>query len=410
MVHPKIKCNFSVKVNGTLSEENFGVENEPILNLPNGIALVANCQRYVSQPELGATELLCSRIHSVPVQPVTLSIPDDVASMGLPSQLILTPAAALCPCSKQMYVFLYGPSALPLILTSRAQPTAIFTDIARLIDWKKHHLCVVPNLDFSLVGDSVLPDVSFQIESCAGALSQSADVQGQTLLLFFFLDFHSGFPVHHMELCGVHALLTTHFHAILLENQQVIQDSIQTAVDQALEQCHQAAKTHQKLRVAQAVAVNSIMSVVLGSTSSSFRRMCFQALQAADSKEFGTKLHKAFNRISQHRFLHHCSCEVKQSPADKQSARDKRRTRRPGPSAVLWLPQAARCPRVPPRGRLGRSKGMHWAWRYRGDVAGRAGEALAPPGPYTRRGPFPPQDALWLQEVANLSEWLSASP
>ncbi|KAJ8795681.1 hypothetical protein J1605_002443 [Eschrichtius robustus] len=161
-------------------------------------------------------------------------------------------------------------------------------------------------------GDLVLPDVSYQVESSEGDQTQNMDPQGQTLLLFLFVDFHSGFPVQKMELWGVHTLLTTHLSAVLTESQRVVQDSIQVAVDRALEQHHQAVKAHQKLQASLSVAVNSIMSIMTGSTSSSFRKTCLQTLQAADTQEFGTKLHKSFHEITQNRFLHHCSREVKQ--------------------------------------------------------------------------------------------------
>ncbi|XP_066893759.1 type 2 DNA topoisomerase 6 subunit B-like isoform X5 [Kogia breviceps] len=274
-VLPKIRFNFSVKVNGILSMEIFGAENEPTLNLSNGIALVVNYRHYVSTPKFGTTELLCSRIHPVLGHPVMLSIPDDVAKMGLLGELILTPAAALCPCPKvfsnqlnrisSASIFLYGPSGLPLILPNLEQPTStIFKDTSYFINWKKYHLCMVPNLDFNLDR-------------------------------------------------GVHTLLTTHLSAILTENHGVVQDSIQVTVDQALEQHHQAVKAHQKLQASLSVAVNSIMSIITGSTSSSFRKTCLQTLQAADTQEFGTKLHKSFHEITQNRFLHHCSREVKQA-------------------------------------------------------------------------------------------------
>ncbi|XP_024604930.1 type 2 DNA topoisomerase 6 subunit B-like isoform X5 [Neophocaena asiaeorientalis asiaeorientalis] len=336
-VLPKIRFNFSVKVNGILSMEIFGfsllcrAENEPTLNLSNGIALVVNHQHYVSTPKFGTTELLCSRIHPVLGHPVMLFIPDDVAKMGLLGELILTPAAALCPCPKvfsnqlnrisSASIFLYGPSGLPLILLNPEQPTStIFKDTSYFINWKKYHLCMVPNLDFNFDRDLVLPDVSYQVESSEGDQTQNMDPQGQTLLLFLFVDFHSGFPVQKMELWGVHTLLTTHLSAILTESHSVVQDSIQVAVDQALEQHHQAVKAHQKLQASLSVAVNSIMSIMTGSTSSSFRKTCLQTLQAADTQEFGTKLHKSFHEITQNRFLHHCSREVKQLLPEKNNA------------------------------------------------------------------------------------------
>ncbi|XP_020938435.1 type 2 DNA topoisomerase 6 subunit B-like isoform X2 [Sus scrofa] len=299
VVLPKFRFNFSVKVNGILSMENFGT------------------------PKFGTTELLCRRIHPVLGHPVLLVIPDDVAGMGLLGELILTPAAALCPCPKvssnqpnrisSVSIFLYGPSGLPLILPGQEHlSTAVFKDTSNLIDWKKYHLRMVPNLDLSLDRDLVLPDVSYQVESIEGDQSQNVDPQGQTLLLFLFVDFHSGFPVQQMELWGVHTLLTAHLSAVLVESRSKVHESIQVAVDQALEQHHQAAKAHQKLQASLSVAVNSIMSIMTASTSSNFRKICLQTLQASDTQEFATKLHKSFHEITQHQFLLHCSCEVKQ--------------------------------------------------------------------------------------------------
>ncbi|XP_020938441.1 type 2 DNA topoisomerase 6 subunit B-like isoform X8 [Sus scrofa] len=295
----EFRFNFSVKVNGILSMENFGT------------------------PKFGTTELLCRRIHPVLGHPVLLVIPDDVAGMGLLGELILTPAAALCPCPKvssnqpnrisSVSIFLYGPSGLPLILPGQEHlSTAVFKDTSNLIDWKKYHLRMVPNLDLSLDRDLVLPDVSYQVESIEGDQSQNVDPQGQTLLLFLFVDFHSGFPVQQMELWGVHTLLTAHLSAVLVESRSKVHESIQVAVDQALEQHHQAAKAHQKLQASLSVAVNSIMSIMTASTSSNFRKICLQTLQASDTQEFATKLHKSFHEITQHQFLLHCSCEVKQ--------------------------------------------------------------------------------------------------
>ncbi|KAF6332618.1 hypothetical protein mRhiFer1_001676 [Rhinolophus ferrumequinum] len=405
MVHPKIRFNFSVEVNGILSTEIF------------------------DRPKFGTTGLLCIRIHPVLGQPVVLFIPDDVAGMGLLGELILTPAAALCPCPRafsnhlsrisSVSIFLYGPSGLPLILPSQEQPTTtVFKDTSYFIDWKKYHLCVVPNLDLNLDRDLVLPDVSYQVESGEGDQSLHMDPQGQTLLLILFVDFHSGFPVQQMELWGVHTLLTTHLSAILRESHGVVQDSIQAAVDQALEQHHQAAMARQKLQASLSVAVNSIMSVVTGSTSSSFRKTCLQALQAADTQELGAKLHKSFHEITQHRFLHHCSCEVKQLLPEKNDAESTEDAHENSSLELLagtsGQVENKRLKKGSLRQVVKETQAFYSARRPSASEGARhctepPEASLTPSG--SRAGPGRSQeDALWLQEVSNLSEWLSPDP
>uniref|UniRef100_A0A8I5TPP6 Type 2 DNA topoisomerase 6 subunit B-like n=1 Tax=Pongo abelii TaxID=9601 RepID=A0A8I5TPP6_PONAB len=441
MVHPKVRFHFSVKVNGILSTEIFGVENEPTLNLGNGIALVVDSQHYV-RPNFGTIESRCSRIHPVLGHPVMLFIPEDVAGMDLLGELILTPAAALCPSPKvssnqlnrisSVSIFLYGPLGLPLILSTWEQPmTTFFKDTSSLIDWKKYHLCMIPNLDLSLDRDLVLPDVSYQVESSEGDQSQNMDPQGQTLLLFLFVDFHSAFPVQQMEIWGVYTLLTTHLNAILVESHSVVQGSIQFTLDKVLEQHHQAAKAQQKLQASLSVAVNSIMSILTGSTRSSFRKMCLQTLQAADTQEFGTKLHKVFREITQHQFLHHCSCEVKQqltlekkdstqgtedAPdnsslellADTSGQAENKRLKR-GSSRMEEM-RALRSARAPSPSEAAprRPEATAAALTPSGREAREAhGRALAP-GRASLGSRL--EDVLWLQEVSNLSEWLSPSP
>ncbi|XP_054426665.1 LOW QUALITY PROTEIN: type 2 DNA topoisomerase 6 subunit B-like [Pteronotus mesoamericanus] len=434
MVHPKIRFNFSVKMNGILSTEIFGSENEPTLNLSNGIALVVNCQHYMSRPKLGTTQLLCSRIHPVLGHSVMLFIPGDVAGTDLLGELTLTPAAAVCPCPKIFFnqpnrissvsIFLYGPSGLPLILPSQEQSvTTIFNDISYLIDWKKYHLCLVPNLDLSLDRDMVLPDVSYQVESSEGDQSQNMDPQRQTLLLILFVDFHSKFPVQQVELWGVHTWLTAHLRATLRESRGVVQESLQLTVDQALEQLHQAAKAHQKLQTSLSVAVNSIMSIVTGSTSRSFRKTCLQALQAADTQELGTKLHKSFYEITQHRVLHHCLCEVKQLLPEKNDTEDRTEDVHEDSSLELLVGTSGKLENK----RLKKGS-LHQV--VEGTEASHSARAPSPSKAALRRAESPaqppaasatpsgsmagpaggPEDSLWLQEVSNLSEWLSPGP
>ncbi|KAB0377011.1 hypothetical protein FD755_011455 [Muntiacus reevesi] len=424
MLSRLIRFNFSVKVNGILSMEIFG-KTKPNLGLsPTNLF-------FLHTPKFDATELPCSRIHPVLGHPVMLFIPDDVVGMGLLGELTLTPAVALCPClkvfsnqlnrvSSPLYIFLYGPSGLPLMFPNSEQPTtAVFKDTSYFIDGKKCRLCMVPSLDLSLDRGSVLPDVSYQVESGEGEeQSQNMDPQGQTLLLFLFVDFHRGFPVQKMELWGVHTLLSIHLSAILRESHSVVQDCIQAAVDRALEQHHQAVKAHQKLQASLSVAVNSIMSIMTGSTNSSFRNTCLQTLQAADTQEFGTKLHKSFHEVTQHRFLYHCSHEVKQQLLPEKNEAEQNTEEAHKNSSLELLTETGE---QTENKRLKRgSQGVEETRAFRSagalspsEAASRRAEPTAAPltSSRSRTGPESGlEDTLWLQEISNLSEWLSSGP
>ncbi|KAF6102378.1 hypothetical protein HJG60_001644 [Phyllostomus discolor] len=433
MVHPKVRFNLSVQMNGVLSTEAFGSENEPTLNLSNGVALVVNCRHYLSRSTFGSTQFLCSRIHPVLGRPVMLRVPSDVAGTGLSGELMLTPAAAVCPCprissnqpnriSSHLYVFLYGPSGLPLILPSQEQSVTmswadVFKDLSYFIDWKKYRLCVVPNSDLDLDRDTVLPDVSFQVESSEGHQPQRVDPRGHALLLILFVDPHGGSPAQQVQLWGAHALLAARLGAVLRENRSAVRQSLQLAVDRALELHHRAAKAHQRRRASLAVAVDSIMSVVTGSTSRSFRNSCLQALQVADTRELGTELHRAFHAITQHRVPRHGSCEVKQQLLPEKNDREDRTEDAREDSSLELLVGASgqaeskRLKKGSHRQVVEGTRAFHSA---RGpspsEAALRSAEApaasLTPGG--SRAGPGGgPEDALWLQEVSNLSEWLS---
>ncbi|XP_074087072.1 type 2 DNA topoisomerase 6 subunit B-like [Macrotis lagotis] len=378
IVHPKIRFHFCVKLNGVLSKESFGVEKEPIMKLLNGIGLLTGQHHYMRPEFLGAQQV-CRRIHPVLGHPVVLFIPDEEADVGFLGELTLTPVAALCPCRKlhpiqnskisSAFVFLYGPSGVPLILPSQEHLLTVFDDNSYLFDWKKYHLCAAPNMNISLEKDLVLPDVSYWMESHEKSQPQASGEQA--VLLFLMVDFHGGFPAQLTEAWGLRSSLLTRLNSILLKSRSLVQGAVRMAVEQALGQHHQLDKAQQKWQMSIPVAVSSILSIVVGSTSGSFRALCLQMLQAADTQEFGLQLLAAFQRSLPRCFLHH-------SPCDPQK-------RLPEPSG----PEEGEGGEERPRPELG--------------CPGRG------PRPKRRRGEAPScaqEDALWLQEVSNLSEWL----
>ncbi|XP_011246937.1 type 2 DNA topoisomerase 6 subunit B-like isoform X2 [Mus musculus] len=441
IVHHKLKFSFSVAVNGTLSAETFGrAENEPTLRLDNGVTLVVGFQRYVSKPKLNWSEAHCSRIHPVLGHPAPLFIPDAKADTGLLGELTLTPAAALCPSPKgfssqlcrisSVSIFLYGPLGLPLLSSDQDQPsTAVFRDTSYFIDWKKYNLFMVPNLDLNLDTQSVLPDVNYKAESPEGNQSQNMNAQGPALLLFLFVDFQSDVPVQQAKIWGLHTLLTAHLSAILSESRSTVQQSIQSAVDQVWQLYHHDAKTQQRLQASLSVAVNSIMSVLTGSTRSSFRKTCLQALEAADTQEFGVKLHRIFYDITQHQFLKHCSCDTEQHltpeknisaqntkdqhkniaqefPEESIGQAENKRPKRGSPnhgreeSRVLGSARDRSPPKSATRDRELTEVSLTARGSQTQAAHGRAqaAEAASPAGGL---------EDLWLQEVSNLSEWLN---
>ncbi|XP_036621201.1 type 2 DNA topoisomerase 6 subunit B-like [Trichosurus vulpecula] len=426
IVHPKVRFHFGVKVNGVLSKETFGVEKEPVVKLLNGIGLLTNQHHYMRPGACPVSQQVCHRIHPVLGHPVALFIPDKEPNLGLLGQLTLTPAAALCPCHKlhpsqtsrisAAFVFLYGPSGLPLIFPNREHPLTIFDDNSYLFDWKKYHLCAAPNLNISLEEDLVLPDVSYWIES--HERSQPWDPEKQALLLFLMVDFHNGFPAQLPEAWGMQSLLLTHLNSILLENQSLVQGTVQMAVDQALRQHHQLVKAQQKLQASIPVAVSSILSIVAGSTRSSFRTLCLQTLQAADTQEFRRRLHKAFQQTLHRRLLHHSACDPKKQPLPEPTSTEEREDE--AESLEESLPESC-CPGEAPRPKRYCQEGGVVK-----ETQAARGLPLLSLRETTQRSvvPGPPcsqargwgrtegrgEDTLWLQEVSNLSEWLSAGP
>ncbi|XP_074128763.1 type 2 DNA topoisomerase 6 subunit B-like isoform X2 [Sminthopsis crassicaudata] len=417
IVHPKVRFRLCVKVNGVLSEDTFGEEKEPIAKLLNGIGLLTNQHHYM-RPGFSGARQVCSRIHPVLGHPVVLVIPDDEAAMSLLGELTLTPAAALCPCHKlhpnqtsrisTASIFLYGPSGLPLTFPNQEHPLTVFSDHSYLFDWKKYHLCATPNLNISLEEDVVLPDVSYWIES--RDKSQPQDSEEQALLLFLMVDFHSGFPAQLSEAWGRQSLLLTHLNRILLENHSLVRDAIQTAVDQALRQQHRALEAQQKVQASIPVAVSSILSVVAGSTNSGFRALCLQTLQAADTQEFGMRLHEAFRQTVCRRFLY--PKKLLPEPSHPEEREDGEESLEE-PLAESCCPGGPPSPKkcCPGEGLARKAQDAGWPpllGLREATQRSTATSAACPQAKGSASSGTRGEDTLWLQEVSNLSEWLSA--
>ncbi|XP_028915290.2 type 2 DNA topoisomerase 6 subunit B-like [Ornithorhynchus anatinus] len=273
--------------------------------------------------------------------------------------------------------------------------------------------------------------MSYRLESSqeSPSQSQSSDIQEQTLLLFLFLDFHTGFPAQLEEAWRTQDLLRTHLDLIFLDNQRLVQGTVQRALDQTLSQQHQTAKVFQKFQQSLPVAVESIARIVTSSTSSGFRAGCFQALQATDTQEFGVQLKKAFHQTVQRRFLNHLPGGPKQLIPEKSRGRKTKENTAPAQrqEAQSGAPRQA-ATRSPKRSRRGQGEaqmnsGHHKATGPLAPTVGTAVDASRSPGHKghpTEQGANPGlghqgawgewEEKLWQQEVSNLSDWLDGGP
>ncbi|EHB13806.1 hypothetical protein GW7_07213 [Heterocephalus glaber] len=184
----------------------------------------------------------------------------------------------------------------------------------------------------------------------------------------------------------IHTLLTAHLSAILMESHSVIQDSIHFTLDQILEQHNQAAKAHQKLQASLSVAVNSIMHVVTGSTSGSFRKTCLQALQLIPEKKNSAQNTEDAQENSSPALLTEIIRQAERKRLKSGSFSQ-------GQEEMLLFMTSHRVepPNAPLTPREKEARTAH-------DRA---------PAPERERPGSGLEDALWLQEVSNLSEWLS---
>lgn len=152
-------------------------------------------------------------------------------------------------------------------------------------------------------------------------------------------------------------------------------------------------------------------------------------LDALTPQDFGTKLHKMFYDTLQHRLLHHCSCDTEQHPIPEK--------RHSTQSTENWHENIGPESLVETSGRA-ENKGLKRRSPSQGREESQAlcpVKALSPPESATRHheptvaspnaggsqaqaahGGAPAPNAaspaggledLWLQEVSNLSEWLS---
>ncbi|XP_069752160.1 type 2 DNA topoisomerase 6 subunit B-like [Narcine bancroftii] len=159
IVHPQLKIQFYIKVNGAVSNQIFGNEKQNKFCIHGQSVLCASTHFIVD--EECAAHPHCCRIHPVAGQFFPLSVPNQLAEDGVCGLLEMLPIAAICPCLKnypnkparlsKVYVFIYGPADLPVLFKDYTSTVSFFMDPSCLADWEKYKQYPTQSTDQKMV-------------------------------------------------------------------------------------------------------------------------------------------------------------------------------------------------------------------------------------------------------------------
>ncbi|KAG5196608.1 hypothetical protein JEQ12_011294 [Ovis aries] len=312
-------------------------------------------------------------------------------------------------------------------LKADVKPRTLMTDSLVIKNFLRKIITVLPKIRFNF---SVKVNGILSVEIFGAESEPALNLSNGIALVVNCQHYLRGFPGQKMELWGVHTLLSAHLRAILRESHSVVQGCIQAAVARALEQHRQAVKAHQKLQASLSVAVDSIMSIMTGSTNSSFRKTCLQTLQVASpfwvmwvaqGIEKDTIL--AILKLALTFIL--TGCEILELtfsffkqllPERNEAEQNTDKAHENGSLELLAGTGEQTENKRLKRGSLGVEE--TGASRSAGalspsEAASRRAEPTAAPLTFSRSRTGPGsglEDAVWLQEISNLSEWLSSGP
>ncbi|XP_055520748.1 type 2 DNA topoisomerase 6 subunit B-like [Leucoraja erinacea] len=98
IVHPQLKNEFHIKVNGVLLNQTFGNEKQEKFCI-SGQSILCGSDHYIIDDE-SATHPQCCKLHPVAGKSFPLSVPKQLAEAGVCGLLEILPIAAICPCLK----------------------------------------------------------------------------------------------------------------------------------------------------------------------------------------------------------------------------------------------------------------------------------------------------------------------
>ncbi|XP_038643297.1 DUF4554 domain-containing protein [Scyliorhinus canicula] len=317
IVHPQVKIQFDVEVNGNLSTHIFGNENLDKF-CSDGHTLLCGSTHYVRDFAY-ADDSRCCRLHPIAGKPFPLSIPDKLAEDGVCGVLEILSIAAICPCLKNypnkptrvsnLSIFIYGPSDLPILFKHSKNALSFFTDPSHLADWKQYEQYLTQNPDFKTVEGLACPDISYILRS---TLEDVCSERGetQTLLLFLFIKYWDDFHLELVDMAGQQAIVD-HLDQILHYNKDVVRKSIQPVLHQVLDDYLRFKKNQGRIQTATTVICDALQSILSMSTNRDFRAKSLQLLKVSSTQEMRASLQNTLQNVVQNRFLPSRVCYTK---------------------------------------------------------------------------------------------------
>ncbi|XP_065520851.1 type 2 DNA topoisomerase 6 subunit B-like isoform X2 [Lathamus discolor] len=311
VVHPEVEFHLCVSMNGAVASHSYGRESAWTLE---GVRLRVQSWHFVlSRPAAAGGAPPCSRIHPTLGPPIRLRVPPPAVAAGLGGELSLVPVAALCPCLRRapnrpsclntIALFLYDPAGLP------AAVPRFFQDPSWMADWEQFGFTAAPHAQTEGEEELVAPDATYTVQQ--GADGPDGDQHPQSLLLFLFLQHEDPFQAYD---ASTRLVLLQHLEQTLWSSRPALARGLRTLVHPVLGELRQRHEAQQRLARSLSVALDAVMAVVTGSTSTRFRRGCLRSMQVEDTPALVAAARQSLAEVTHRRLLPIGSCETPRDP------------------------------------------------------------------------------------------------
>ncbi|XP_053305753.1 uncharacterized protein LOC128468001 [Spea bombifrons] len=165
----------------------------------------------------------------------------------------------------------------------------------------------------------IWPDIWY--DAVLHTTHNSFDQEKQNLLLFFFLDYTDVFCSELPEIHGMHQTIMREIDQILFLNQSMVRESVQSVIDEALQDFSKADLNHRTLERAGFVTAEAISNIMSNSTNHVFRKSCSDYLQDCEKHSAIKTIQHMFLKAARNRVLKTKDCDSgKELAEDKQAA------------------------------------------------------------------------------------------